>query len=65
MYYGTIASGVETLKARVEHNMARGANEFCSEWKLTDSENNEFVWLCNITNMEGMGEFLSTDEEVK
>ena len=24
--HGTIASGVETLRARVEHNMARGAS---------------------------------------
>ena len=32
--YGTIAKGVETLRARVEHNMERGANKFCSEWKL-------------------------------
>ena len=61
--HGTIASGVETLRARVEHNMARGASEFCSEWKLTDAGNNEFIWLGKITDMDGMGAFLSTDEE--
>ena len=43
--YGTIATGVETLRERVQHNMARGASEFCSEWKLTDAGNNEFIWL--------------------
>ena len=63
--YGTIAKGVETLRTRVEHNMARGANKFCSEWKLADTGNNGFVWLGNITDMDGMGAFLSTDEEVK
>ena len=63
--HGTIATGVETLRARVEHNMARGASEFCSAWKLTDAGNNEFIWLGNITDMDGMGAFLSTEEEVQ
>ena len=40
--------------------MARGASEFCSAWKLTDAGNNEFIWLGNITDMDGMGAFLST-----
>ena len=63
--HGTIATGVDTLRVRVEHNMPRGATKFCSECKLADMGNNEFVWLGNITDMEGMGAFLSTDEEVK
>ena len=58
--YGTIAKGVETLRARVEHNMDRGTNKFCSQWKLADIGNNGFVWLGNITDMDGMGTFLST-----
>ena len=63
--YGTIATGVETLRERVQHNMVRGASEFCSEWKLTDAGNNKFIWLGNITNMDGMGAFLSTEEEIQ
>ncbi len=63
--HGTISTGVETLRARVEYNMARGASEFCSEWKLSDFGNNEFVWIGNITDMDSMGAFLSTDEEVQ
>jgi hypothetical protein len=63
--HGTIASGVGTLRARVQYNMERGASEFCSEWTLADTGNNGFVWLGNITNMDGMGAFLSSDEEVK
>jgi len=37
--HGTIATGVETLRARVKHNMARGASEFCSElqWVALES----------------------------
>lgn len=62
---GTIATGVETLRARVEYNMERGASKFCSEWKLAGTGNNGFVFLGNITDMEGMGAFLTTDEEVK
>jgi len=27
----TITTGVDTLRARVEHNMARGANKFCTK----------------------------------
>ena len=41
---GTIATGVETLRARVEFNMERGANKFCSDWTLIDTGNNGFVW---------------------
>ncbi len=63
--YGTIATGVETLRARVEYNMKRGASKYCSEWKLADIGNNDFVWLGNITDMDSMGAFLTTDEEMK
>ena len=62
---GTISTGVETLRLRVQHNMKRGASEFCSEWQLTDAGNNEFVWLGNITDMDGMSSFLSTEEEIQ
>ena len=44
---GTIATGVETLRARVEYNMERGASKFCSDWTLADTGNNGFVWLGN------------------
>ena len=63
--YGTIATEVETLRARVEHNMERGASKYYSEWKLADTGNNGFVWLGYITDMEGMKSFLTTDEEMK
>ena len=62
---GTIATGVETLRARVKYNMERGASEFCSKWTLADTGNNDFARLGNITDMVGMGAFLSTDEEMK
>ena len=45
--------------------MERGAGEFCSKWTLADTGNNDFGWLDNITDMDGMGAFLSTDEEMK
>ena len=45
--------------------MERGAGEFCSKWTLADTGNNDFVWLGNITDMDGMGAFLSTDQEMK
>ena len=62
---GTIATGVETLRARVKYNMERGASKFCSDWSLTDTGNNGFVWLGNVTDVDGMGAFLSTEEETK
>jgi len=63
--HGTIATGVENLRSRVQYNKARGASEFCAEWKLIDAGNNEFVWLGNIIDMDGMGAFLSTEEEIQ
>ena len=62
---GTIATGVETLRARVKYNMERGASKFCSDWSLTDTGNNGFMWLGNVTDVDGMGAFLSTEEETK
>ena len=63
--YGVIATGVETLIARVNYNMERDSSKFCSEWTLADTGNNGSGWLGNITDMDGMGAFLSTDEEIK
>ena len=63
--HGTIDTGVETLKVRVQYNMERGASKFCSDWTLADTGNNGFVWLGNVTDMDGMGAFLSTEEETK
>ena len=63
--HGVINTGVETLRARIQYNMERSASEFCSEWTLADTGNNGFVWSGNITNMDGVGVLLSTDEEVK
>ena len=62
---GTIATEVETWRARVKYNIERSASEFCSEWTLADTGNNGFMSLSNITDMNGMGAFLSTDEEMK
>ena len=43
--HGVIATGVETLPARVNYNMERGCNKFCSEWTLADTGNNGWVIL--------------------
>ena len=45
--------------------MERDASKFCSEQTLADTRNNGSGWLGNITDMEGLGAFLSTDEEIK
>ena len=56
--HGTISTGVETLRARVEYNMARGAGEFCSEWKLSDFGNDEFVQIGHMIGdvLDGLAE---------
>ena len=60
--HGVIATGVETLRARVNYNMERDANKFCFGWTLADTGNNGSGELGNITDMDA---FLSTDEEIK
>ena len=63
---GTIKSGVEILRARVEYKMGvKGGSAFCSEWHLADLGNNKFVWLGKITDMEAMGTMLNTPDEVQ
>ena len=61
-FHGVIATGVETLQAKINYNMERATSKFCSEWTLADIGNNGSGWLGNITDMDGMGAFLSTDE---
>ena len=34
---GTIATLVETVRARVKYNMESGASKFCSNWTLVDT----------------------------
>ena len=63
--HGVIATGVEPLRAGINYNMNRDASKICSEWTLADTGNNGSGWLGNITDMDGMGAFLSTDEEIK
>ena len=36
--YWKIATGLETLRSRVEYKMARGAKEFCFYWNLADTK---------------------------
>ena len=60
--HGVIATGVETLLARVNYNMERDASKFCSEWTPADTGNNGSGELGNVTDMDA---FLSTDEEIK
>ena len=43
--HGAIATGVATLRARVNYNMERDASKFCSEWTLADTGNNGWVIL--------------------
>ena len=40
---------METLKARVEFNMERGASKFCSEWILADTE---IIVLCGWVTLQ-------------
>ena len=62
---GTIESGLDTLRARVIHNMeVKGGNEFVSEWHLVGLGDNKFSWFGNITDMEAMGAMMSDPEEV-
>ena len=58
--HGVIATGVETLRARVNYNMERDANKFCSGWTLADTGNNGCGWLADITDMDGMGVFIKS-----
>ena len=60
--HGVIATGIETLRARVNYNMERDASKFCSEWTLADTGNNGSGELGNIIDMDA---FLSTDKEIK
>ena len=62
---GKIESGLDTLRARVTHNMeVKGGNKFVSEWHLADLGDNKFSWFGNITDMEAMGAMMSDPEEV-
>ena len=62
---GTIETGAHVLHAKVKADMAAGASEFVTEWRFAELDEKEFMACMDVTDMEAMGAFMSTPEELK
>ena len=62
---GTVETGAHVLHAKIKTDMAAGAGEFITEWRFAEIGEKEFMACMNVTDMEAMGAFMSSPEELQ
>ena len=64
-FHGTIEAGFDVLKAKIESDMAGPMSSWITEYRLADLGGGEAMCAMNCTNMEEMGKFMSSAEEMQ
>ena len=64
-FHGTIEAGFDVLKAKIESDMAGPMGAHVVEYRLADLGGGEVMCVMNCTNMEEMGKFMSSPEEMQ
>ena len=62
---GTVEAGASVLRAKIKADMAAGAGDFVTEWRFAELGEKEFMACMNVTDMEAMGAFMSSPEELQ
>ena len=62
---GTVEAGASVLHAKIKADMAAGAGDFVTEWRFAELGEKEFMACMNVTDMEAMGAFMSSPEELQ
>ena len=62
---GTVEAGANVLHAKIKADMAAGAGDFVTEWRFAELGEKEFMACMNVTDMEAMGAFMSSPEELQ
>ena len=64
-FHGTIEAGFDVLKAKIASDVAGPMSAHITEYRLADLGNGEVMCAMNCTNMEEMGKFMSSPEEMQ
>ncbi|MAK80056.1 MAG: hypothetical protein CMH00_07540 [Marinovum sp.] len=62
---GTVATGARVLHEKIKEDMKRGAEKFVTDWRFAEVNEKEFMACMNVTDMEAMGAFMSSPEELQ
>ncbi len=63
--HGTIEAGFDVLKAKFEKDMAGPISACVTEYRMADLGGGEVMCALNCTNMEEMGKFMRSSEEMQ
>ena len=64
-FHGTIKPGFDVLKAKIASDVAGPMSAHITGYRLADLGNGEVMCAMNCTNMEEMGKFMSSPEEMQ
>ena len=64
-FHGTIEAGFDVLKTEIEKDMAGPMGAWISEYRMADLGGGEVMCAMNCINMEEMGKFMSSPEEMQ
>ena len=64
-FHGKIEAGFDVLKAKIEKDVAGPMSSYITEYRLADLGGGEAMCAMNCTNMEEMGKFMSSAEEMQ
>ena len=64
-FHGTIEAGFDNLKAKIKKDMAGHKGAWNSEYRVADLGGNEVMCAMNRTNMEEIGKFMISLEEMQ
>ena len=64
-FHGTIEAGFDVLKAKIESDMAGPMGPHVTEYRLAELGDGGVMCVMNCTNMEEMGNFMSSPEEIQ
>ena len=64
-FHGTIEARFDVLKAKIASDVAGPMSAHITEYRLADLGNGEVMCAMKCTNMEEMGEFMSSPEEMQ
>ena len=62
---GTVERRANVLHEKIKADMAAGAGEFIAEWRFAELGEKEFMACMHVTNMEAMGTFMNSPEELQ
>ena len=64
-FHGKINAGFDVLKAKIESDMAGPMGQWVTDYRIADLGDGECMCAMNVTNMEELGKFMSSPEEIK